>query len=321
MVGGRGTLARVSRVLALFGVAVVLAFYAELLAHAPATGQDFRNFYAAAAVLRHGGNPYDLHQLVRWEDRLYRPTTAAQRASLAGNPYVQGPPVAMALMPAVGFPPASVYRLYAALLAAAAVAALALLARLQPLQHPWKHAALLLISPITFLGVLLGQPDAVLLLLLVLALWGLSRARAAPAGFVLALGLVKPQIMAGPIVLLAVLSWRRGQLGTYLAGLAAGVAAFVGSSVLVAGPQVVQGWAHELAGFGSATVYSQVDISSLTTIYVGWEPHMLGLALSAATLITWGGLCAMLWHDTSHPPPRSPSRGEGEYASPTSPTQ
>src|SRR5436309_13168209 len=183
MVGGRGTLARVSRVLALLGVAVVLAFYAELLAHAPATGQDFRNFYAAATVLRHGGNPYDLHQLLRWENRLYRPSTAKQRATLAGNPYVQGPPLAIALMPAVGFPPAAVYPIYAALLAAAALSALALPARLQPAQHPWKRASLLLISPITFLGVLLGQPDAVLLLLLVLALWSLSRARAAPAGF------------------------------------------------------------------------------------------------------------------------------------------
>ena len=309
----RETVARTRRILALFGIAVVLAFYAEMLAHAPATGQDFRNFYAAAAVLRHGGNPYDLHQLLRWEDRLYRPTTAAQRASLRGNPYVQGPPLAMALMPAVGLPPASVYRVYAALLVAAAVAALAVLAHLQPVQHPWKRAFLLLISPVTFLGVLLGQLDAVLLLLLVLALWCLRRGRAAPAGFALALGLVKPQIMAGPIVLLAALSWRRGRLGAYLAGLAAGAAAFVGSSLLVAGPAVVQGWAHELAGFGGATVYTQVDISSLTTIYVGWVPHTLGLALSAATLLAWAGLCAMLWQDTSHPPTPSPSRGEGGY--------
>ena len=272
-------------------------------------------------MLRHGGNPYDLHQLLRWEDRLYRPTTAAQRASLAGNPYVQGPPLAMALMPAVGLPPASVYHGYAALLVAAAVAALAVLAHLQPVQHPWKRAFLLLISPVTFLGVLLGQPDAVLLLLLVLALWCLSRGRAAPAGFALALGLVKPQIMAGPIVLLAVLSGHRGQLGTYVAGLAAGVAAFVGSSLLVAGPAVVQGWAHELAGFGGTTVYTQVDISSLTTLYVGWVPHTLGLALSAATLLAWAGLCAILWQDTSHPPTPSPSRGEGAYASPLSRVQ
>src|SRR5437763_14282939 len=166
--GGRQTVARTQRLLALLGVAVVLAFYAEVLAHAPATGQDFRNFYAAATVLRHGGNPYDLHQLLRWEDRLYRPSTVAQRALLAGNPYVQGPPLAMVLMPAVGVPPATVYRVYAAFLTAAAVAALALLARLQPAQYPWRRAALLPISPITFLGVLLGQPDALLLLLLVL---------------------------------------------------------------------------------------------------------------------------------------------------------
>src|SRR5207245_4635093 len=107
--GGRAV-ARTRRTLGLIGVAVVVAFYAEVLARVPATGQDFRNFYAAATVLRHGGNPYDLHQLLRWEDRLYRPTTAAQRASLAGNPYVQGPPLAMALMLAVDLPPASVYR-------------------------------------------------------------------------------------------------------------------------------------------------------------------------------------------------------------------
>ena len=46
-------------------------------------------------------------------------------------------------------------------------------------------------------------------------------------------------------------------------------------------------------GFGSATVYAQVDISSLTTLYVGWVPHTVGLALSAATLMAWVGLCAL----------------------------
>jgi hypothetical protein len=49
----------------------------------------------------------------------------------------------------------------------------------------------------------------------------------------------------------------------------------------------------------------------LTTIYVGWVPHTLGLALSAATLIAWAGLCAMLWQDTPHPLPPSPREGEG----------
>jgi hypothetical protein len=60
--------------------------------------------------------------------------------------------------------------------------------------------------------------------------------------------------VTGPIVLLAVLSWRREQLGAYLAGLAGGT-------------------------------------SFLTTIYVSWASSALELALSAATLIAWAGQC------------------------------
>jgi hypothetical protein len=32
-------------------------------------------------------------------------------------------------------------------------------------------------------------------------------------------------------------------------------------------------------------VYTQIDISALTTMHVGWVPHSLALALSAATLL------------------------------------
>lgn len=317
------------RALALVALALVLAFYAELLAHAPATGQDFRLFYAAATVLRHGGNPYDQRQLVREEVRLYHPVTPAQRASLAGNPLPQGPPLVIALLPLVGRSPALVYKLYTAVLAMAAIAALILLSRLWPARRAARRVVLGLLSPVTFLGLMLGQPDALLLLAAVVALWALmsrpacncgrmandadcgrlgrsrhqsmppdpalGRSKAAIAGFVLAMGLIKPQIIAGPIALLAVLAWRQDRLRPYLGGLLAGLASFVGLSVLLAGPAVVEGWIGELVGFSQGTVYAQVDVSSLSTLYLAWAPHGLAQALSAATLLAWAVLCLVLW--------------------------
>lgn len=283
------------RALALVAVALLLAFYGELLAHAPATGQDFRLFYAAATVLRHGGNPYDQRQLVREEERLYRPTTPAQRTSLAGNPLPEGPPLVIALLPFVGRDPGLVYKLYAALLAMAAAAALLLLSHLWPARLSARWVFLGLLSPVTFLGLMLGQPDALLLLAVVVALWSLCRSRPALAGLVLAVGLIKPQIIAGPVALLAVLAWRQGRLRPYLGGLLAGLTSFVAISMLAAGPAVMGRWLGELVGFSQGTVYAQVDVSSLTTLYLAWAPHGLAMALSAATLLAWAGLCLALW--------------------------
>jgi len=284
---------RITRVALAVGVALMLGSYAELAVHAPATGQDLRIFYAAATTLREGGNPYDAGQLLRVEERLYHPRDAAARASLAGNPYVQGPPLAIALLPLTGRAPAAVYHGEALLLVLAAVAAVIVLARGSPAlstAHASRRALILLISPVTFLGVLLGQPDALLLLLLVAAL-SLYRRHALLAGFILALGLVKPQIMAGPLLLCGLLAWRRGRVAPYAMGALGGALLFLGGSAAIAGPAVVTGWLRELAGFSGATVYTQVDISSLSTLYVGWAPHALSLLLAVAGLAAWTTLC------------------------------
>jgi len=289
---------RPGRALTLIGVILVLGFYAEVLAHAPVKGQDLRNFYAAATLLRHGGNPYDAAQFLGQQEALYHPLHAADRAALAGNPYVQGPPLAIALMPFVGAAQSAVYRVWAVILGLCAAIALVLLARLWPAPHAARRAFLLSISPVTFLGILLGQPDAALLLALVAALWTLERAHpwsSGLSGLLLTVGLIKPQIIAGPIILLAVLAWRRGRLAPYAGGVCGGIILFVALSLLVAGPTVVGGWAGELVGFGQATVYNQVDISSLTTLYVGWAPHGPGLMLSALALTGWVVLCACTW--------------------------
>ena len=289
---------RPGRILTLIGVILVLGFYAEALVHAPVTGQDLRNFYAAATLLQHGGNPYDAGPFLARQEALYHPIHAADRAALAGNPYVQGPPLAIALMPFVGAAPSTVYVYWAVTLGLCAAMALVTLARLWPTARSTRRAFLLLISPVTFLGILLGQPDAVLLLALVLALWTLERDHpwsSGLSGLLLTIGLIKPQLIAGPIVLLAVLAWRRGRLAPYTGGVLGGAALFLALSLLGASPTVVGGWAGGLVGFGRATVYNQVDISSLTTLYVGWAPHGLSLILSALALLGWIGLCTWAW--------------------------
>jgi len=293
---------RLVRIGSLLGVTLVLAFYAEALAHAPATGQDLRTFYAAAVVLRHGGDPYDPRQLARWEERLYRPTTAAGRTALAENPYVQGPPLAIALLPLVGQPVGLIYRGWAIILALAAAVALALSARLWPMgasggasgSRSLRYAGLLLVSPITFVGVFLGQPDAILLLAFVGALT-LYRRYPLAAGALVALGLVKPQIMAGPLLLVAALAWREGRIFRYMAGLLLGCGVLLGASAAIAGPAIVLEWARGLAGFGATTVYAQVDVSSLSTLYVGWAPHALAVICVVAGLGAWAALSVGLW--------------------------
>jgi len=289
---------RPGRILTLVGVILVLGFYAEALVHAPVTGQDLRNFYAAATLLQHGGNPYDAGPFLGQQEALYHPIHAADRAALAGNPYVQGPPLAIALMPFVGAAPSTVYVFWAVTLGLCAAMALVTLARLWPTARSTRRAFLLLISPVTFLGILLGQPDAVLLLALVLALWTLERDHpwsSGLSGLLLTVGLIKPQLIAGPIVLLAVLAWRRGRLAPYAGGVLGGTALFLALSLIVAGPAVVGGWIGELAGFGASTVYTQVDISSLTTLYVGWAPRGLSLILLALALMGWAALCVYTW--------------------------
>ena len=296
---------RIRITLVALGTFLVLCFYAEMIAHAPATGQDFRNFYAAASLVRRGGNPYDQRQFLREEERLYRPASAGQVAAMAGNPYVQGPLLAIALMAILDLPPNDAYAVWAAFLAAALVATVALLSRLWPTHDAVRRGFTLLISPVAFLGLLLGQPDAVLVLLLALSCWLLYHRHPMAAGLALTPGLIKPQIIAGPVLILALLAWQHRRLSRYALGLLSGSAAFVGTSLAIVGPATLGSWAAELVGFGGTAMYGQVDISSLTTLYVAWAPHGAGSLLSLALLVVWAVASMYLWRGLD-PAPSGP---------------
>ncbi len=268
------------RALCTLATVLILCFYGEVLTHAPVVGQDFRVFYSAAAVIQHGGSPYDARALARAEDHLFPARSAAERRDRRANPYIQGPLLALLFVPFLRFPPTVVYDAYAAALLAAAAAALLVIDQVRRdnvgrgVRAP-RRTLLLLLSPVVFLAVLLGQPDPLLLLLFALAWHALQRRHMALASALLAVACVKPQIMAGPIVLLAVLAWRAGGIRPYLGGLLAGAASVVGCCLLFAGPLVTGDWLRALVSFGGATVYAQVDIAALSTLYLDWLPHAL----------------------------------------------
>jgi len=284
--------ATIRRVLRVAAALLVLCFYGEVLTHAPVTGQDFRVFYSAAAVIRQGGSPYDTSALVRAEERLFPTRSAAERRDRHANPYIQGPLLALVFVPFLRFPPPVVYDAYAAVLLAAAAVALLVMDRVRRdgggVGPRTMHRALpLLLSPVVFLAVLLGQPDPLLLLLFALAWRALQCRHVALASALLVVTCVKPQIMAGPIVLLAVLAWRAGSIRPYLSGLLAGAATVIGCCLLLAGPLATGDWLRALITFGGATVYAQVDIAALSTLYLDWLPHALVPLAVIGTVAVW----------------------------------
>lgn len=278
-------------------VAIVLVAYGEMIAHLPAAAYDFHIFYAAAGVLQHGGNPYDIHQLFRQEQHLYPALMRdpAQRQWIQQNPYVQSPLLLIALLPFLHCPVGAAYLIWIALLVGATALSLRLLAQMWPVGQALKRSFWLLISPVAFLGPLLGQADAVLLLSLVLALWWMSRDRYALAGAVLTMGLIKPQIIAGPLILLAVMSLRHKKMRPYLGGLLAGALGTIGVTALCARPALLVTWLSSMVRFSHQTVYVQSDMSSLTALYIRWLPHTPDTGLSLAVMALWLGLCAWLW--------------------------
>jgi len=264
------------------------------------TSYDFRIFYAAARALQHGANPYDIHQVFRQEQILYPALLSGteQRELIQQNPYVQGPVLLVALLPALRWTPTAVYPVWFAGLAAMTALSLVVLAHLWPVPRPRARALWLFLSPIAFLGPFFGQVDALLLLSLVLALRFVGRGHHGYAGTVLTLGLIKPQIMAGPLLLCALMAWRHGRLPSYLTGAFAGTLVTLALGTLVSMPALPLLWLAGLGHFSRGAVYAQPDLSSLTTLYINWLPHRWDTALATTILVVWACAQTYLWQRT-----------------------
>lgn len=282
----------------LLGCLVITLYAAMFSAFPAAAGYDFRIWYAAAAVLHHGGNPYNSTQLFRQEMTLYHALpwmNAWQRWWFAQNPYVHGTLLAVMFIPSLAWSHATVYPIAFAALMLTIGASLLMLARLWPRER-WRTWLLyLLLSPIAFVGPFLGQVDAIFLLAFVLALRWAERQQFFPAGCVLTIGLIKPQIIAGPLIVLFIIAWQRKALMAYLKGLAAGSLAVLLLSVAAGSPRIILYWLTSMQHFGAGAIYKQNDLSTLASLYITWLPHSLSTPLSLVLIVGWLALCLWLW--------------------------
>lgn len=284
------------------GVGILLALtataYAMILGASPALAEDFKTFYAAAGVLHQGGNPYDIHRLVAMERRLF-PMGAEQQAWALRNPYIQGILPIAVLTPLLSLPWPVAFAVWTVVLAACLGGALALLARGWPIRRRPSRTLLLAGSPVVFVGLLLGQADAVILFAQCAGALFLARRRPALAGLVLGVGLFKPQVIAGTLILAALIAWRERFLRRYLVGAVGGIAATCGVSILCGGPLVLMEWGQGLLGFSHSVVRVQVNISSLSALGVLWWPRVLALQGVVLVMVWCLGMVAIFRHSAT----------------------
>ncbi|MFI5282814.1 MAG: glycosyltransferase family 87 protein [Candidatus Dormibacterales bacterium] len=178
--------------------------YAAVVTYIPQYGvrNDFRLIYGAAETGLHQGyaHLYDL---------------AAQRASVEGlgpgfywSPFLNPPPLAWLATPftLLAFTPAII--LWTALLVGAGLFVWAVVATGSPLVRAAHLALWFGLFPVAF-GLMVGQPVVLVAAAVAASWWLMERGRSVPAGLVLALILIKPQLaLLVPLCLLVSGRWK-----------------------------------------------------------------------------------------------------------------
>jgi len=228
---------------------------------------DFRHMYAAASLLRSGGNIYDPEQL-RAE--------AARREVERLNPYVYPPLQAVLLIPlaSLSFPQAALAWYWInILLLVLCISILSWLLGSTP--RPWNYAIVVFLvaasEPVTR-TLTAGQMNIALLLLLCLSFFLLKKDYPVLAG--LALGLAAA-LKVFPALLILMLFWRRRRR--------AGMAALLGALGLTLLGCAVAGWSHSL---DYLALLRQMSYGSSTWAQLGMHYHVDPANQSPAALIT-----------------------------------
>jgi hypothetical protein len=295
-------LRRRQRLFVIFTAVLVLA-YARQLAAAPTAGQDFRAFFAAAAVAAHGGDPYDWAALGRAEQALYNAPGHIAPGDPRYNdflPFPEGPWLALALEPLTGLDWRVVYPIFAALmLLAIAIGGWLILARLGwPLPRRWIAVAVVSLSPIAFFNIFQGQVSALVFLGFAAAWYLTWRGKPVAGGLALTLVWIKPNLgLALPLViaLLEPAAARR-----LLISFAAGSVLAFGAAALAL-PGVLLHWPHEILSHWRAVQGPQPDIASIHSFYY---PALTGPIKTVALLVVvlaGGAYAVWAWHRTRAP--------------------
>ncbi len=240
---------------------------------------DWRVFYAASAVVQHGGNPYDpatIHAAEQTAERY-------QHAQPSLDDFTDLPVVAVVLRAVTWLPFWWSYAVLTLLGAAVAAAVLWVWMR----EAGWTRRAVWLLGAMAswpvLLGVFSGQFDFLLLGGTVGSLLLMRRDRPAAAGLCMAAVLLKPHLL-WPLPLLLFSAWlfdpRRAWrfAATTIAVLGAGT---VAGFVLV--PQSA-GFLGHLLGFGSRVGSDQPDLSGLPAMVL----HLPGGAAAAVAMAAAG---------------------------------
>lgn len=187
---------------------------------------------------------------------------------LYGGKFVSPPELALILVPFTVVPLAVAYAVFVAASIGVLAWGAGSYARELGLNR-WGTALAVALSPQGWWGLMLGQPDALLVGLLLLAVVALRHQRWAVAGAIGPWLLLKPDLTWPVVPLLIAAAWKDGRARRQLAlGLAVGAGTFL----LMAG-WLLPGWAIGLARFGSRSHFQEL-LSGL--------PDLLGGELSAA---------------------------------------
>jgi len=278
----------------LCGVAVVLGFAGHTFLGRP-LGGDFVEFYTVGKILNNyaPARIYDLGLAV-----------GLQHAALPSMPetqmlvFGQAPFVASLFRPFALLPYAWAYVAWLGFSAGLYITALALLFRTLRLSAEDRKTGFLLAlssTPFLFETWIGGQMSVVVFFIWVLFFWCLENDRRLPAGFVLALCLFKPTLVALPALMLLV-----GRRWRILGGFAGGGMAMALLSVATVGLDGCRVWFQALALNGSTVAKSgeawheakYVDVLAFSHLLLAKWPGVADLAAISVAVIAvcWLGL-------------------------------
>jgi len=235
-----------------------LALYAlghEFPPHPWGLANDYRDFFAAATLIGRGVDPYHLGVLRVAEQA----ADAYPLLHLGVGPFVDPPVTAWALLPLAHLSFWVSFGVFTALSAVLVVITLTLLAR----DLGWRHTAILAAAALTswigLLGLVSGQFDALLFAALAGSMLLAWHERGLAAGCVLAVILLKPDLLwPAPIFLFLALWPNRARAWHFAAG-------FLGVALLfiLASWSLLPSWWHALGHFAAGVGSRQPDLAGL----------------------------------------------------------
>ncbi len=281
----------------LCGVSVKLGFEGLTLLGRP-MGGDFVEFYTIGKILNNyaPARIYDLKFAVD-----------LQHATLPGMPdtqmlvFGQAPFIGWLFRPFALLPYAWAYVAWLVFSAALYIAALSLLFRTAGLGAEDRKTGFLLalsMTPFLFETWIGGQVSVVAFMIWALFFWCLKNNRPALAGFVLAVCLFKPTLVALPAAMLIV-----GRRWRVVGGFAAGAVAMAGLSVATVGLEGCRRWIEVISfngrvagGAGEAAHQAKcVDLLAFSHLLLAHWPRLAdGVALTLA-LVAVGWLSLQWW--------------------------